>query len=129
MKIVIPGGSGQVGTVLARSLHGQGHDVTVLSRRPHRRQPWQSVAWDGATIGKWTEVLEGADAVINLCGRSVNCRYTAANRRAIVDSRVDPTRLHARAIKKAANKSIGRPEIDQVAGHLTDGQENPEQLS
>src|SRR5260221_10383258 len=65
MKIVIPGGSGQVGTVLARAFHGDGHDVVVLSRRPDVR-PWPVVGWDGATLGAWRSELDGADVVINL---------------------------------------------------------------
>ena len=76
MKIVIPGGSGQVGTVLARALHHEGHDVVVLSRRPQART-WRVLAWDGVTLGGWSKELDGCDAVINLAGRSVNCRYTA----------------------------------------------------
>ena len=81
MKIVIPGGSGQVGTLLARAFHGDGHEVVVLSRRcdGHRR-PWRVVVWDGATLGNWRHEIDGCDVVINLAGRSVNCRYTAANR-------------------------------------------------
>src|SRR6186713_1536352 len=47
MKIVIPGGSGQVGTLLARQLHAEGHDVVVLSREP-QASPWRVVRWDGA---------------------------------------------------------------------------------
>ncbi|HZI79388.1 MAG TPA: TIGR01777 family oxidoreductase [Vicinamibacterales bacterium] len=97
MKIVIPGGSGQVGTVLARAFARDGHEVVVLSRRP-RAEPWRTVAWDGVTVGGWAQELDGADAVINLAGRSVNCRYTAANRRAILDSRVRSTRAVGEAI-------------------------------
>ena len=100
LKIVIPGGSGQVGTVLARALHAERHDVVVLSREP-RPRPWRVVGWDGTTLGVWSQEVEGCDAVINLAGRSVNCRYTAANRRAILDSRVLSTRAVARAIAQA----------------------------
>lgn len=100
MKVIIPGGSGQVGTVLARALHRRGHDVVVLSRRP-RPAPWRTAAWDGATVGPWAEELEAADAVINLAGRSVNCRYTATNRREILDSRVFSTRALATALAAA----------------------------
>ena len=70
MKIVIPGGSGQVGTVLARAFHGNGHDVVVLSRRPDVR-PWRVVAWDGATLGSWQSEIDGCNVVINLTGRRV----------------------------------------------------------
>ena len=92
MKIVIPGGSGQVGSILARHFQEQGHAVTVFSRSP-QPAPWRVVAWDGLTPGAWVSELEGCDVCINLAGRSVNCRYNAKNRREIYDSRVQSTRL------------------------------------
>ncbi len=102
MRILIPGGSGQVGTILSRHLYAAGHDVTVLSRSP-KPTPWKTKAWDGVTLDPaWTSLLEGADAVIHLSGKSVNCRYTPANRRQIVDSRVIPTLLLGRAIEQCA---------------------------
>lgn len=97
MKIVIPGGTGQVGTVLARAFYAEGHEVVVLSRHP-RSAPWRVAAWDAKTPGDWTQELDGADAVINLAGRSVNCRYNAENRRDILESRVDSTRIVGEAI-------------------------------
>jgi uncharacterized protein (TIGR01777 family) len=92
MRIVIPGGSGQVGRILARHFHAQGHAVTVLSRSP-QAAPWSVVPWDGVTPGDWVREIEQSDVCINLTGRSVNCRYTAANRRSIYDSRIQSTRL------------------------------------
>ncbi len=103
MKLVLPGGSGQVGTVLARAFHAAGDEVVVLSRSP-APAPWRTVAWDAATVGPWAAELDGADAVVNLAGRSVNCRYTPANRRLILDSRVASTRAVGRAIGQC-----GRP--------------------
>jgi uncharacterized protein (TIGR01777 family) len=100
MKIVIPGGSGQVGTLLARAFQGDGHEVTVLSRSTGTA-PWRIVPWDAATLGNWTEALEGSDVVINLAGRNVNCRYGPANRREIKDSRVNSTRIVGEAIARA----------------------------
>jgi uncharacterized protein len=101
VKIVIPGGSGQVGTVLARALHGDGHEVVILSRKPETGAG-RVVAWDGRTVGAWTRELEGATAVINLAGRNVNCRYSAANRREILASRLDSTRVVGQAIARAS---------------------------
>ena len=69
MTIVIPGGSGQVGTVLARKFHGDGHEVVVLSRRPQPR-PWRVVEWDGSPLGNWSGEIDGADVVINLAAVS-----------------------------------------------------------
>ena len=97
LRIVVPGGSGQVGQALAGHLQRQGHHVTVLTRGPYT-VPWQTVHWDGENEGPWTETLEGADVCINLAGRSVNCRYTADNRAAIYDSRIGTTLLLNRVI-------------------------------
>jgi len=99
MKVVIPGGSGQVGTLLARAFHRDGHEVVVLSRKPGSA-PWRVVPWDARASGDWIAEFEGADAVINLAGRSVNCRYNAENRRAIKQSRVESTSRVAEAISR-----------------------------
>jgi uncharacterized protein len=99
-KVIIPGGSGQVGALLARDFHRRGHEVVVLSRKPVRA-PWRVVAWDGQTLGSWADEFEGAATVINLAGRSVNCRYNAKNRRVIKESRVNSTRVVGEAIRKA----------------------------
>lgn len=100
MKIVLAGGTGQVGTLLARAYHASGDDVVALSRNP-QQAPWRVVVWDAKTLGPWTSELEGADVVIGLAGRSVNCRYTAANRREILSSRVDSTLALGQAIASA----------------------------
>lgn len=97
MKIVIPGGSGQVGQMLARHFHGQGHEVVILSRSV-ASAAWRVVVWDGVSRGEWVQEMEGSDVCINLTGRSVNCRYTAENRRQIYDSRVVSTRLMGEVI-------------------------------
>lgn len=99
MKIVIPGGTGLLGTQLANAFAADGHEVVVIGRAAGGAY---EIAWDGKTLGPWAAELDGADAVINLAGRSVNCRYTAANRREIMDSRVDSTRVIGEAIAAAA---------------------------
>ena len=95
MRILIPGGSGQVGSLLARHLHAAGHEVTVLSRNPaaYAQHPWTTLGWDGLNPGPWSEEIHRSDAVIHLSGRSVNCRYNPENRRQIFDSRIKPTLL------------------------------------
>lgn len=98
MKIVIPGGSGQVGTILARAFQKEGHEVTVLSRNPSKKNAWRVVEWDGCSLGDWVKELEQADAVINLAGRSVNCRYHSRNREKILKSRVESTKVIGKAI-------------------------------
>jgi len=102
LRIVIPGGSGQLGQVLARHFQERGHHVTVLTRGPYTA-PWQTVHWDGEEPGPWTEYLEGADVCINLAGRSVNCRYDAANRQSIYRSRMHTTRLLNQVITNLAS--------------------------
>lgn len=97
LRIVIPGGSGHIGTLLARHFSELGHHVTVLTRSPFTAA-WQTVHWDGVTEGPWIETLQGADVCINLAGRSVNCRYTAENCAEIYNSRIGPTRLLSRVI-------------------------------
>lgn len=102
MSIVIAGGSGQVGTLLARAFVDDGRDVVVLSRtRSDQPHPWRVVPWDARTLGAWTDEIDGSDAVINLAGRSVNCRYTAENRRLILNSRVDSTHVIGEAIARS----------------------------
>jgi hypothetical protein len=102
MKIIIPGGRGQIGTILARAFTSDGHEVVVLSRTA-AKTAWRVMPWDGQTLGPWSAELDGADVVINLAGRSVNCRYNETNRRQMIDSRVQATRAVGLAITKAAN--------------------------
>lgn len=103
MKILIPGGSGQVGTVLARAFTAEGHEATILSRSEEKKGRYRTVKWDAKNLGGWTSEFEDADVVINLAGRIVNCRYTAKNRREIMDSRVDSTRAVGQAILGVKN--------------------------
>jgi len=100
MKIVIPGGTGQVGTILTRSFRSEGHEVVVLSRGGTSEA--RVVPWDGSTLGPWAGEIDGADVVINLAGRTVNCRYTDANKREMMSSRVDSTRAVGAAIERCA---------------------------
>ncbi|MGI9517614.1 MAG: TIGR01777 family oxidoreductase [Pirellulaceae bacterium] len=99
MKIVIAGGTGQIGQILVRAFAESGHATVVLSRSGAS----ESVRWDGKTLGDWAEQLDGADVVINLAGRTVNCRYTKENLRQMIDSRVDSTRVVGQAIAQATN--------------------------
>lgn len=128
MRVVIPGGSGQVGHILARHFHSQGHDVTVLARSP-KPSPWHTLYWDGAHEGDWISSLEGADVCINLAGRSVDCRYNPANRAEILNSRVDSTRILGKVIASlahppavwlnASTATIYRHELERPNDELT----------
>jgi hypothetical protein len=99
MKIVITGGTGQVGGALRRAFSANGHDVVVLSRVAANDA--LTVVWDGRTAGPWVSEIDGSDVVVNLAGRTVNCRYTEANLRAMMDSRVDSTRIVGQAIHES----------------------------
>ncbi|WP_075083459.1 TIGR01777 family oxidoreductase [Mariniblastus fucicola] len=99
MKIVIPGGSGQVGQLLERAFKSSGDEVVVLGRNAAD----ESMRWDGIGLGSWTRHVDGADVVINLAGRTVNCRYTEENLLEMKDSRVDSTRVIGRAIANSVS--------------------------
>lgn len=99
MKIVIPGGTGQVGALLARAFLANGHEVVLFSRGGTGAA--RVVPWDGRTVGPWASEIDGADVVINLAGRSVNCRYTRENMAEMMRSRVDSTRAVGEAIAAA----------------------------
>jgi NAD dependent epimerase/dehydratase family enzyme len=102
LRTVITGGSGQIGQILARHFHAYAHEVIVLSRHS-AAMPWRTVLWDARTVGPWSRELDRADLVINLAGRSVNCRYTPANRREIKESRVQSTLVLGEAIARATH--------------------------
>lgn len=131
MRILMPGGTGQIGTLLARHLYAAGHEITVLTRNPHMHpeQLWQIDHWDALNPGRWTAHLDRCEAVIHLSGRSVNCRYTPENRRQIYDSRVKPTLLLGEAIAASANppriwlnastSTIYRHSLDKPQDELT----------
>ncbi len=98
MKVVIPGGSGHVGAVLIRHFRSLGWEIVILSRCTLQSEGAKLVAWDGKTIDDWKTELDGADVVINLAGRSVNCRYSIANLNEMMSSRVDSVRVIGEAI-------------------------------
>ena len=101
MKVVIPGGTGQVGAALGRALRGDGHEVVVLTRGAGGEG---RVSWDGERLGPWAHEVDGSDVVINLAGRSVSCRYTKQNLTEMMRSRVRSARVVGQAIA-----SEGRP--------------------
>jgi uncharacterized protein len=104
MKIVLAGGTGQVGGILCRSFVERGHGVVVLSRRAVTLPAGaRLVSWDGRTLGDWAKEIDGADVVVNLAGRSVSCRYTQANLDEMMSSRVDSARVVGQAIASAAH--------------------------
>ena len=101
-RIILAGGSGLLGQLLARRFKARGDDVVVLTRHPRTGRGVREIAWDGATLGPWASEVDGAVVVINLAGRSVDCRYHERNRRLIWDSRVNSTRVLGEAISRCA---------------------------
>jgi uncharacterized protein (TIGR01777 family) len=99
-RIVIAGGSGFLGLSMAAHFSKAGGDVTILSRStPKGNGLWSHVSWDGRTLGKWQESLDGADAVVNLAGRTVNCIKTPDHQDEILRSRVESTLVLGEAMR------------------------------
>src|SRR3954447_11895586 len=100
--VVLAGGSGFLGRALMKEFLREGYEVVVLTRKPSKlsRARVREVEWDGRNVcASWARELEGAAAVINLTGRSVDCRHTAANRREILESRVHSVEAIGRAVR------------------------------
>lgn len=102
-EIILAGGTGFTGGILTRHFLARGDRVAVLTRRPpaaskQRNLRW--VRWDGETLGSWVADLDGAAALVNLAGRSVNCRYHATSRREILESRVRSAQVLATALQR-----------------------------
>jgi uncharacterized protein len=96
-RIVLAGGSGFIGQALAKALVARSYEVVVLTRSPRKDTRFREVEWDGAHVGEWLKFLDGAEAVVNLTGRNVNCPHTPENLREILESRVNSVRAIALA--------------------------------
>jgi uncharacterized protein (TIGR01777 family) len=98
-KIIIAGGTGFLGSAIIKAFPD--YEIVVLTRTIRKdEQNIRYVLWDAKNIGNWTKELEGSKAIINLVGRSVNCRYTNANKQEIINSRVDATLIIGKAIEE-----------------------------
>ncbi len=103
-RIIIAGGTGFIGQALAPVLIERGYDVVVLGRgAAHRSGGVQHLQWDGRTVGDWAQALDGAEAIVNLTGKSVNVRHTPENKAEILRSRVDSVRVLGDAIARCGN--------------------------
>lgn len=100
--ILMAGGTGTMGRILQKHFVGCGWNVLVLSRHPerHAAKGITFLAWDGRTLGTWAEQLEHTDVVVNLAGRSVDCRYNERNKAEILNSRVEATHALGLAIAR-----------------------------
>ena len=115
-NVVIAGGSGALGRRIADDLAGRGLDVTILTRSPDDAVPHRQIRWDGRTIGPWVAALDtgATTAVINLAGKLVDCRPTAANIDELRRSRVEPTRALV-----AAARETKRPLVQWIQASTT----------
>ena len=103
-KIVLVGGNGYLGGVLAKYFSKIASEIIIIARKNSpKKGNIKTIIWDGKTEGDWVEALDGADLVVNLCGKNVNCRYNTKNKKEIISSRVVPTTLLGNAIQKSNN--------------------------
>jgi uncharacterized protein (TIGR01777 family) len=116
-RVVIAGGTGFLGQNLARHLTAAGHDVIVLSRRTPARDPaWRHATWDARTAGDWVRDLDGAAALVNLAGRTVDCVKTPDHCDEILRSRVESTIVLGRALRKVGN--LPRVWVQMATAHI-----------
>jgi uncharacterized protein len=102
-RIILAGGSGFVGQALTPLLLEKDFEVVVLTRAPSSGTgDLRNAQWDGKTLGEWAKLVDGAKAIVNLTGRSINCRHTQENRREILESRVDSVRVLGEAITRCS---------------------------
>ena len=107
MKLVIAGGTGMIGSVLAERSCALGHDTVVLSREAVRKTVVRTVQWDGATAGDWVSELEDADVVVNLCGASIGeGRWTTRRKAELLASRLAPSRCLAQALSRSDRETL-----------------------
>ncbi|AZA99409.1 TIGR01777 family protein [Chryseobacterium joostei] len=104
MKIIIAGGTGFLGENLEKHFAEKGSQVYILTRRPKREN---EIHWDAKTIGEWKNILEQADVLINLTGKSVDCRYHEKNKKEIYTSRIDSTKV----LQEAVNLCTAKPKV------------------
>lgn len=103
-KIVLAGGNGYLGGLLAKYFSSITDEIIILARKPRAKKAnISTLVWDGKTAGNWTNELENIDLLVNLCGKNVNCRYTKKNQEEIINSRIIPTHLLGNVIKNLIN--------------------------
>lgn len=114
-KTIIAAANGYLGKLLAKHFASNGFEVIGLCRKPTTLENARCVIWDGKNLGNWSKELEGASSLINLSGKSVDCRYTEENKRLIIASRVNSTKVLGLAVAACANP----PKVWLNAGSAT----------
>lgn len=112
MKIIIAAGTGFLGKNLEQHFTAKGHQVFILTRTPKRRNEFH---WDARTLGEWKNLIENAGVLINLAGKSVDCRYTKKNKQEIYDSRINSTKV----LQQAVDQCRSKPKVWLNAGSAT----------
>lgn len=103
-KIVIAAGSGFLGQVLCNHFKNKDTEIIILTRgKSEILNHIKYVHWDAKNLSGWEKELENCDLLVNLAGKSVNCRYTAKNKKEILDSRIDSTKILNTAVLKCKN--------------------------
>lgn len=131
-KLILAGGTGFLGQAIIDRFKKQNTEIIVFTRGANRKVGnTRYIQWDGKTFGEWTKELEGADVLINLTGKSVDCRYNEKNKAEIISSRVDATKILGEAINKtihppkvwlnAASATIYRHAEDRAMDEFTGG--------
>lgn len=128
-KIILPGGAGFIGKYVANFFRKKNHDVIILTRGKARIENGITyLNWDGKSFGNWTKNLEGAEMVLNLAGKSVDCRYNQNNKEEILNSRINSTKI----IGEAIDNCIVPPKLwvnmstATIYEHTLDGKANDE---
>lgn len=103
-KLIIAGGSGFLGNAIVDHFKNKFEDIVILTRNTiENTDTVRYVLWDAKTLGDWQQELDGCEVLINMAGRSVDCRYTEKNKQIIMDSRVDSTHILNEAVANATN--------------------------
>ncbi len=124
LSVVLVGGSGFLGRGLRERLAAEDHRVTVIGRGPSASHDgWEHIHWDARTLGEWTSALDGADVIVHLAGKRVDCRPTKSNIDELISSRADTVRLVGQAVARMDNPPASWVQLSSLAIFGDSGEE------